>query len=180
VEHGRSDYDTLIGPIEEQMMRSVWRIVRDPDDADDAFQEALANIWKRLERIRKHPNPRALILRICMNAAWDTVRNRMRRKEHPAADTILETVVDGSPSAAEQIDAEEKRREILRAIGELSKNQADAILMRVIQDQPYKDIADALGCSEVTARGHVNRARVRLREALSHLLPTSFQGGDRE
>jgi len=170
----------LIRPIEEDMMRSVWRIVRSPEDADDAFQEALANIWKRLDRIRKHPNPRALILRICINAAYDTVRRRMRRKEHPAADTIAETVADASPSAADRLVREEKHREIFRAIGELSKNQADAILMRAIQDQPYRAIADALGCSEVTARGHVNRARVRLRETLSHLVPSSSQGGDRK
>jgi RNA polymerase sigma-70 factor (ECF subfamily) len=175
-----SDYDTLIRPIEEQMMRSVWRIVRNPEDADDAFQEALANIWKRLDRIRKHPNPRALILRICINAACDTVRKGMRRKEHVAADTIAETVADNSPSASERLTGEEKRREIFRAIEGLSKNQADAILMRVIQDQPYKDIAEALGCSEVTARGHVNRARVRLRESLSHLMPSSSQGADRK
>ena len=74
-------YENLIGPIEQQMMRSVWRITRDPDDADDALQEALERIWTRLSRIQRHANPRALILRICVNAAYDVLRRNARIRE---------------------------------------------------------------------------------------------------
>lgn len=50
-------YRELIEPIEERMMRAVSRIVRDPDDAADAFQNALVYIWKDLKKIHSHPNP---------------------------------------------------------------------------------------------------------------------------
>ena len=37
----QQEYERLIAPIEARMMRAVWRISRDPNDAEDAFQEAL-------------------------------------------------------------------------------------------------------------------------------------------
>ncbi|MBZ5544338.1 MAG: hypothetical protein LAO07_11760, partial [Acidobacteriia bacterium] len=67
----RPEYERLIAPIEDRMIRSVWRIVRDPTDAEDALQDALLTVWKRWGPVRRHPNPHALALRICINAAHD-------------------------------------------------------------------------------------------------------------
>ena len=45
-------YERLIQPIESQMIRTIWRIIRDPDEAEDVLQDTLGIIWKRLDRIR--------------------------------------------------------------------------------------------------------------------------------
>ncbi len=166
-------YERLIRPVENQMIRSVWRILRDPDDADDAFQDALTTIWKRLGRIRRHPNPQALILRICVDAAYDVLRRRFRRVRREASETVLNHSADPTPSAAEQLSRSEQRTEILSAIAKLSRKQARAILMRVVHEQPYEHIAQALGCSEATARTHASRARARLCELLPDLTPNT-------
>lgn len=168
-----NDYERFIRPIEDRMMRSVWRVLGDPDEAEDALQEALATIWKRLGRIRRHPNPHALILRICANAAYDALRRRTRRRH--AFVPVPGDLEDDSRSAAEEVIGREQRDEVLRAVGRLSRKQAAAILMRAVQEQSYRNIAQALGCSEATARTHVARARARLRQLLSHLLPQGSQ-----
>jgi RNA polymerase sigma-70 factor (ECF subfamily) len=167
------DYESLIQPIEDQMIRSVWRIVRDPDDFNDAFQGALATIWKHVSRIRRHPNPHALILRICVNAAYDVLRRKARRRRREALEAITANLPDPAPSVAERLQNKEKRAEIFRAISQLPRNQAEAILMRFAQELSYSDIAQALGCSEVTARTHVSRARAWLCKRLAHLAPHS-------
>ena len=56
-------YQRLIAPIERRMIDTVTRIVRDPDDSADVFQETLAAIWQKLSRIDRHPNPHAYIMR---------------------------------------------------------------------------------------------------------------------
>ena len=56
-------YKKLISPIEKRMIGIVARIMRDPEDAADVFQEVLALIWSKLERIDRHPNPHAYIIR---------------------------------------------------------------------------------------------------------------------
>ena len=43
-------YDELIAPFEAMMMRSIWRIVRNADLAEDCLQDALAVVWKKRSR----------------------------------------------------------------------------------------------------------------------------------
>jgi RNA polymerase sigma-70 factor (ECF subfamily) len=176
VNNDQSEYDTLIKPIEDRMIRSVWRIVRDPDDAEDAFQEALATIWKRLDRVRRHPNPQALILRICVNSAYGVLRQSARHRRRKELDAIPEELPDPAPSASTRLSEQEQQKEIFQTIGQLPHKQSEAVLMRLVQELPYSDIAQALGCREVTARKHVARARVTLCKLLAHLVPNSLKG----
>jgi RNA polymerase sigma factor (sigma-70 family) len=166
-----TDYERFIQPIEDRMIRSVWRIVRDPHDFDDAFQEAVATIWKRLACIRRHSNPHALILRICTNAAYDVLRSNARRCRR--LESVPADATNPAPTTSDRLAGQEERKEIFGAIAQLPRKQAEAALMRFAQELPYADIAQALGCSEVTARTHVKRARTRLAKILAHLAPHS-------
>lgn len=162
-------YQWLIAPIETRMMLAVTRLVRDPDEAADAFQNALAQIWRDLEKIRRHPSPRAYILRVCISAAYDALRQRSRRRRRevplenePARSGAL------TPEALSiaRLIAAERREAALAAIATLPAKQAQALLLRAIEDQSYATIAEVLGCSEATARSHVSKARERLCEIL--------------
>jgi RNA polymerase sigma-70 factor (ECF subfamily) len=164
------DYDRLIRPIEDRMMRTVWHIVRDPDDADDAFQAALAKVWVNRGKIAGHANPHGLILRICINAAYDVLRQKAKQRRVAALQVLPPVRQDSSPSPSERLAVEEDHLMVLKAIGELPRNQAEAITLRCVEGLPYREIGDALGCSEVTARTHVARARERLCVMFPHLV----------
>ena len=168
-------FEQLIEPIEHQMMRSIWRIVRDPEMAKDALQDSLAKIWKRLDRVRIHPNPRALILKICLNAAIDSLRKRKRLHQHEKTEPLHRFPIQPNTTAYEVLDGKKIEAEILEAIKRLPRRQAVAVLMRLIQDQPYAVIAQAMECSETTVRIHVSRGRARLSQWLSHLKPASLK-----
>lgn len=71
-------YDQLIAPMESRMMRTIWRVVRQSEIAEDTLQDALTIIWRKRDRVRRHPNPQALILKICLNCAHDSLRKRER------------------------------------------------------------------------------------------------------
>lgn len=168
-------FEQLIKPVEHQMMRSIWRIVRDPEMAKDALQDSLAKIWKRLDRVRIHPNPRALILKICLNAAIDSLRKRKRLHQHEKTEPLHRFPIQPNTTAYESLERKKTEAEILEAIKRLPRRQAVAVLMRLIQDQPYAVIAQAMECSETTVRIHVSRGRARLSQWLSHLKPASLK-----
>jgi RNA polymerase sigma factor (sigma-70 family) len=162
------------------MIRTIWRIVRDPQDAEDAMQEALLTIWMRWHRVCKHPRPEALVLKICVDAAYDLTRRRLRqRRRLELADVAGEPSATSCSPPGETIRAEQ-HAEILKAIHRLSRRQAVAALMRLVEGQSYGQIAAALGCTEATVRKHVARARGRLRVALAHLAPDNRKGVDHE
>ncbi len=153
------------------MIGAVWRIVRERDDFDEAFQDALARVWARLDQIERHPNPQALILRICINAAYDVLRRRVRQRRREVLDGMHESIADSHPPADDVLAAAEQRGEIMAAVSRLPRNQAEAFLMRFIDEMPYPEIAQALGCGEPTVRTHILRARRRLGQWLAHLDP---------
>ena len=163
----QSEYQRLIAPVEDRMMRAVWRITRDPADAEDALQNALLTVWKRWNRIRSHPNPHALILHICINAAHDVLRSRVREGKWIEGDAVLSEVPSSSPAALEGVSETEQDALVLRAIGRLPKNQARASLMHAVEEMPYGEVAAVMECRESTVRKHVARARATLRSLLS-------------
>jgi len=161
------EFERLVLPHRARMTRTVWRLLRDADLAEDALQEALVTLWRKLRVLGGHPNPEAFILRVTIDAARDQLRSRVRRERWT---TALESVEDrGANADPDPVEREEVIREVLSAVQRLGRRQATATLMRVVEELPYQTVAQALGCSEATARVHVQRAREKRRGRLGHL-----------
>jgi RNA polymerase sigma-70 factor (ECF subfamily) len=171
-----AEFERLVLPLRDRMMRTVWRVARDPELAEDAFQEALVTTWRKLPELASHANPTALVLRICLDAAVDQLRARQRRRRLTAPLERAGGAAAPDESPARQAEASEQTRLVLTALARLKGQQATALLLRAIHELPYATIAEVLRCSEPTARVHVSRAREKLRQWLSHLLPAA-EGG---
>jgi len=165
-------YERLIAPLESRMMRTIWRVVRHPQLAEDTLQEALTTIWKKLKRIRLHPHPEALILKICLNAAYDSLRKSGRSQKVKDPAFFQKFPASFKETIPQELESKEMKDEIHNAISQLPRKQAVAVLMRIAQDLPYDAIAQAMNCSASTVRIHVSRGRKRLSQRLAHLLST--------
>ena len=170
-------YERAIEPIEDRMIRSVWRITRDVQDAEDAMQDALVRIWTHRDRIAAHASPQALILRICIDVACDVARRRARRRRGTRPEGSREQPEDGSRPAWEALAHQELSSEVLEAVCRLSRRQAVAITLRVFEELPYEQIAAAMECSQATARKHVERARKHLQRVLAKHEPGHLTRG---
>jgi RNA polymerase sigma factor (sigma-70 family) len=164
-------YERLIAPLETRLIHTIWGIVRDPDESQDALQEALAAIWRRWDRMQRHPNPEALVLRICINAAYDAIRRRQRRLRWFGTEDAAIEPLDPAPSALHAVSVVETQVRVRKAIASLSRNQATAFVMHAVEELPYAIVATAMRCREVTVRTHVARARAKLRALLADLVP---------
>ncbi len=170
-------YDAYLAPLESRLVRTAWRITRDPDRARDAVQDAMARAWAQRARIRGHPNPAALVQRIAIHAAIDALRReRRRRRAEESAGTAAKAAAP-APSPTASAERHELRDRVLEAIARLPEKQAAAVTLRVLEEQPYEAVAAALGCAEPTARVHVLRARATLARLLHGLDPG--KGGGR-
>jgi RNA polymerase sigma factor (sigma-70 family) len=169
MDSGQFDYDDLVKPLEGRMMRSIWRIVRQKEAAEDALQDALAVIWKKRAVVARHPNPEALVLRIAIGAAVDVVRRTRRRLGHEVPGLPIEAAELATTATADGVRDPHLRASVLDAMRRLSARQATAVLLRVIEEQSYEEIAAAMSCSEATARVHVMRGKAALARALAGL-----------
>jgi RNA polymerase sigma factor (sigma-70 family) len=160
-------YERYVEPLEERMLRAVRRVVRDPDLARDALQDAVVRLWQHRERLRGHPNPEALAVRVCFHSAIDAARRAGRRRETSGVDLEGRPGPGRGRGPSDALEQDELREAVVRAIAALPRQQALAVLMRVVEEQPYAVVARALGCAEITARIHVMRGRSRLRRVLA-------------
>ncbi len=158
-------YERHIRPMEPRLIAAAWRVLGNEQDAGDALQEALARIWHHREQLETHLNPPAWMLRIVLNAAYD--RLRRRRKHEP----LPPDFPSSAASPESRMSQRETRSRLLNEIARLSPRQAQAVLLRLVEEMPYDAIAAALGCTEATARVHVQRGRQRLRNRLGDLQP---------
>ena len=171
----RTIYDELIAPLEAAMTRSIWRVVRNAELAEDCLQEALAVIWKKRSRIRLHPNPQALILKICLNSAYDALRKLERVRRQTDLSRLDNVPAPPEHGADRDLEAREMEEQVQQAIRRLPRKRALAVMMRLIQEESFEAIAQALDCSEVTVRIHISRGRAQLRKWLSPLWEASRQ-----
>lgn len=125
------------------MIRSVWRITQNAEDSDDAFQEAMTQIWQRLPRIGAHPNPSALVLRICTNAACDVVRRKSRRDEREQSPEAARISAVSAPDVAALTLHDERRDQVQAAIAQLPDQQATAVAMRFLLYCPYEETSSS-------------------------------------
>ena len=113
------------------------------------------------------------MLRICMNCACDVRRARLRRTSREV-DHFDPNSLRTEEAPVEQLLRQELSDDISLAILQLPRRQALAVTMRALLELPYDEIASALGCSESTARVHVNRAHKKLNKLLAHLNPSQL------
>ena len=152
------DYERLIAPMEARMIRTIRGIVREPDDARDALQDALAAIWRRWERLQSHPNPEALVLRMAINAAYDVLRRRHRHLRWFATEEVPVDAPDPAPSALDLATSAEARIRVEGPSLPLSRHQATALIMHAVADIPNERVARPCAVSEVDG-SHPRRTR---------------------
>jgi RNA polymerase sigma-70 factor (ECF subfamily) len=159
----------LIAPIKSRMLETVWRILRHAQDAEDALQTALTNIWQQRDRVEGHPAPQALMLKICADTAIDHYRRRRSSQVDLVA--LEDYLASARPLPVDAAIGRETLEILLEAISKLSPNQATAIVMRFIQGESDTAIAAALDCGVETVREHLHRGRERLGRMLGRLSP---------
>ncbi len=165
----KTDLAKFIAPVRDRMLATVWRILRHPQDAEDALQNALVTLWRQRTQVESHPTPHALILRICADAAIDHFRRR--RLNHVDVSLLEEGLPAPDLSPLDGLIKDETLDLVMDAIAGLSPKQSVAIVMKYILAESHATIAEALGCSTETVREHLARGRERLAPLLGHLVP---------
>jgi RNA polymerase sigma-70 factor (ECF subfamily) len=168
LEKAEQVYTELIAPIEVRMIRTIGRIVSGPEDAADTLQQALLAVWNNLEKIIRQPNPQAYILRLCINAAYDTCRKNAPRAGMQAEMDIDAVSHAGTRTPDREAEAREEEALVIQAIRSLPRQQGQAVLLRIVHGEPFDVIAGVLECDEQTARSHVSKGKAALRNVLKN------------
>lgn len=137
-------------------LRAVVAVVGSSQLAEDQVAEAFAKAWASWRKVRRHPAPRAWVVRTALNAGASWWRRRHR--ELPLADHDL--TAPGEPESG--LDAA-----LLTAIWRLPARQREVIALRIFLDLDTATIARQLGIEAGTVRMHLSRGVSALRHELT-------------
>jgi len=142
---------------------ALWKLTGDRELFTEAFQYAMLGMWRHVEKLNSK-KAGAYIYRIALTANSKAWRNRVGRNGHISESQV--STDQGPPEKASNIEFAEKVR---RAVAQLPAKQGRAIVMRYLEQQNYKTIAEKLRCSEAGARSHVSKALATLKTRLAAL-----------
>jgi RNA polymerase sigma-70 factor, ECF subfamily len=139
----------------------TMRIVRDRGIAEDLTVETFWRIYKSRERFTAEGNFGAWAYRIATNLALSHVRRARREEELPE-----EMAQADPPDCAVQ---SETVGQIRQAFQRLPAKLQVTVTMALVEEQPYPEIAEALGVPLGTVKSRVFRAVRILRKQLKRL-----------
>jgi RNA polymerase sigma-70 factor (ECF subfamily) len=141
-------------------------VLRDPDDASDAAQEALVKLVRRVHQFRGESQFSTWLHRLVVNTCKDVAQARWesQRRVQPLVED-LRVAADGDPASS--LAASEARRELGARLAELPPAQATVVALKDAFDVPFDEISAATGLPVGTAKCYAHRGRNGLRERLS-------------
>ena len=157
--HGNVDaFESLFRQHQADVYRWILRIVRDPAVAEDVTVETFWRIHRAHARFDPSRSFEAWARRIATNAALDHLRST--RPETALPDDLPQ------PPLPDPGISQEVREKTAQAFGRLPPKLRIAATLAVIEEQPYQEIAEALGISAGAVKLRVFRAVRLLRKDL--------------
>jgi RNA polymerase sigma factor (sigma-70 family) len=156
VSHEKTEFAEFFQTSWEPCLKAVVASTGSVQLAEDQVAEAFARAWLSWRRVRRHPAPRAWVVRTALNAGATWWRRRIR--EQPLA---------GHDAAAPRVAYDGLDAALLTALRHLPDRQREVIALRVFLDLDIDTIAGHLGIAPGTVRVHLSRAVASLRHELS-------------
>ncbi len=144
--------------------RVASHLLRDPEDARDAAQDALARLCVRLKQFRGESAFSTWLHRLTVNACRDVAQRQLSRRCLPLEEDRREAP-DSDP--ARRVEDAELRAELGVCLAQLPAAQAKVVVLKDAFDFSFEEIAGAEGMPVGTAKCYAHRARNGLRERLS-------------
>jgi RNA polymerase sigma factor (sigma-70 family) len=148
------------------------------EEALELVQEVYLHAIDGLARYRGEGPLEAWFAIVAIRRARDWKRRMFRKRRHAPDDEELSRDLDASAPTGPDESSMPLRRLLDAALATLPERQRAAFLLREVEDLSFRDVAEALGVNEATARVHHLRARRALRERLQGVPGAEELAGD--
>lgn len=151
------------------VMRLSLSLLDDLQDSEEVLQDTFVYA---LRNLRRYDPERSAFQTWLFTIAISRCRNRRRRKWLPVVPLDWFTRVETSAapharSVEDWLAARGVRQELWAAVGQLSLNLREALVLRYVGSLSYADIGRAVGCGSRAAESRVRTAVAALRRRLT-------------
>jgi RNA polymerase sigma-70 factor (ECF subfamily) len=170
-----SSYDALVTRHRGRIFAMIRNMIHQEADAWDLSQEVFIKAWHALPKFEAKARFSTWLYRIAHNAVYDWSRKRKIESAGELNDEIFEreridsasfTTPSGGESPADSMSHGELRVKIQTALGKLSAEHREVVILKDVQGLSYKEIAEAMSCTLGTVMSRLFYARQKLQALL--------------
>jgi RNA polymerase sigma-70 factor (ECF subfamily) len=157
-------FDRLYRAYAGRILRTVRRITRNDEDAEDAVQEAFLSAFRHIQTFDGRSAFSTWLTRIGINSALMMLRKK--RKSHEVAQDSESgstwEAMDSAPDPEQQYAEQERLKRVRDAIAGLRPSIRRALEIHTLQGRSVEEMASEMGISVCAAKGRLFHARAAL------------------
>lgn len=162
-------FGVLVARHRDRLWPVALRMMRNPEEAADALQDAYVAAFRRAGSYRGEAQVTTWLHRVVVNACLDRIRRNQVRATDPLPADPDRAQRLGSVAVADPAELQEQRTEVSQALALLSPDQRAALVLVDMQGYSVDEAAQILGCAPGTVKSRCARGRARLLPLLAHL-----------
>lgn len=151
--HEQDEFADFYRSSRDSCLKAVTAVAGNLQLAEDLVAEAFARAWTSWSKVRRHPAPRAWVVRTALNLGVSWWR---RRREVPLADHDA-----AAPAELRGVDPG-----LIAALRRLPARQREVLALRIFLDLDTETTAKVLRIAPGTVTAHLSRAVTALRRDL--------------
>ncbi|WP_406063737.1 RNA polymerase sigma factor [Streptomyces sp. NBC_01077] len=165
---------TVVMESQPHVRKFAKSLCASPQDAEDAAQEALIILYRKIGTLRATGALASWMFRIVRNECLRQVRTLVSRNDETPAGSDA----SAEPSAEEAVLHRLEVERIAAAVGALPRDQRQVLIMRDVQGLPGRAVAHSLGLSNAAMKSRLHRARAAVRQSLEAIDQAPDQATD--
>lgn len=158
----RFDAAAVVADLYRDRGRELWafgrRLGLEPDECDDAVQEAHLRLWRAMSRGDSVDDPAAWLFRVFYRIAMD--RHRLARRVRELLQRWSSEPTDGRPDRSTELS-------VWAAVDGLPVRQRAAVYLHYRADMSFERIAGVMGITPGAARTHASRGVETIRRRMT-------------
>jgi RNA polymerase sigma factor (sigma-70 family) len=160
-------FEEILGRYRNPVYRLCYRSAANPEDADDWAQECFVRAYQKLGSYDPALPFRPWLLRLVTNTCINLARTRSRRQDRLELGFAEESEpFSTEPDPGQAVLAEEDARRVRAAVEVLPPPLRQAVVLRVLEELSFRELAEVLGVPLQTAASRVRRGLLQIRERL--------------
>ncbi len=172
LQRSQSDDPAVIEALVYQYHPFIYRlalsILDDPDEAEDATQDAFISAATNLGRYRGESSLKTWLYAIALNTCRGHLRKRKARQTMRKTWHTIQTLVSRPPTPEESTVQTEADVQLWAAVDTLGDKHRLPVILRYVHSLSVPEIAQVMDINEGTIHSRLHYARRKLQGRLSH------------
>ena len=163
-------FQRLYAATSSQLYALLLRILRNPERAQDALQDAYVRVWQKADTYAPERGaPLTWLLSIARYRALDVLRRKRPEVAMPEEPDMMSTLLEDEQalSPLEENENQQSLDAIRVCLKTLQPQQRDSVLLAYYEGLTHQELAERLDAPLGTVKSWIRRGLMRLRECLA-------------